>query len=141
VRGQAICPLLRVCSSDRASSGVDSASVKLPRNCRRISPSARQTASASRTKVYQRSRSRCDQEFFVVRRRRTQCQRDRGNRSILRISGRSSIYADISGHKVSPCTDISLSSEIVRLAIFRDNERNPPSCAVSASCDFPESQV
>jgi hypothetical protein len=35
--------------------------------------------------------------------------------------------------------DISLSSEIVRLAIFRDNERNPPSCAVSASCDFPES--
>jgi hypothetical protein len=65
----------------------------------------------------------------------------RGNRSILRISGRSSIYADISGHKVSPCTDISLSSEVVRLAIFRDNERNPPSCAVSASCDFPESQV
>ena len=47
----------------------------------------------------------------------------------------------ISDYRVCPCTDISLSSEIVRLAIFRDNERNPPSCAVSASCDFPESQV
>src|ERR1700733_14700575 len=47
--------------------------------------------------------------------------------------------ATISDYKVCPCTDISLSSEIVRLAIFRDNERNPPSCAVSASCDFPES--
>jgi hypothetical protein len=45
----------------------------------------------------------------------------------------------VSDYKVCPCTDISLSSEIVRLAIFRDNERNPPSCAVSASCDFPES--
>src|SRR5580704_12790427 len=42
-------------------------------------------------------------------------------------------------HKVSPRTDISLSREIVRLAIFRDKERNPPSCAVSASCDSPKS--
>ncbi len=74
--GQAICLLLRGCSSDRASSGVDSASVRLPRNCRRISPSARQTDSASRTRVYQRSRPRCDQDFSVVR-RRTQCRRDR----------------------------------------------------------------
>jgi hypothetical protein len=72
----AIYRLLPLCSSDRASSGVDSASVRLPRNCRRISPSASQTDSASRTRVYQRSRPRCDQDFSVVR-RRTQCQRDR----------------------------------------------------------------